>query len=100
MKSTLINRNSSLDDIREQLTGAWSSKAVRGLTLITTPFATVVMGTMEAGSNILPVIPDKTALLKWASKSNSGNMVVKAGQQVVQLPEAAVVEMVLWKAPT
>ena len=99
MKSTLINRNSSLDDIREQLTGVWSSKAVRGLTLIATPFFTVVTGTMEAGNNILPVIPDKTALLKWAGKDTSGNMVVKAGQQVVQLPEAAVVEMVLWKAP-
>lgn len=99
MRSALINRNSSLDDIREQLTGVWSSKEKDGLTLITTPFFTVVTGVMQAGNNILPVKPDKTALLKWAGKDASGNMVVKAGQSVVQLPEAAVVELILWQAP-
>ena len=99
MRSTLINRNSNFDDVREQLTGAWSSRVVRGITVITTPMFTVITGTMQAGSNILPVVPDKTALLKWAGKDVSGNLVVKAKQEVVQLPEAAVVEMVLWQAP-
>lgn len=99
MRSTLINRNSNFDDVREQLTGTWSSKEKDGLTLTTTPFFTVVTGTMQAGNNILPVKPDKTALLKWAGKDTSGNMVIKAGQQVVQLPVAAVVELILWQAP-
>ena len=99
MKSALINRNSSLEDIREQLTGIWSSKVVRGLTVTSTPFFTVVTGTMQAGSNILPIKPQQTALLKWAGKTSSGNMVVKAGQEVVQLPEAAAVELVIWNQP-
>lgn len=99
MRSALINRASNFDDVREQLTGAWSSKVIRGVTVITTPFFTVVTGTMEAGGNVLPVRPQQTAMLKWAGKDSNGNMVVKAGQEVVQLPENAVVEMVLWKAP-
>jgi hypothetical protein len=100
VKGAIITRNSSLDDIREQLSGTWSSREENGLSVFVTPFFTVITGTMQKGNNILPIKPPSTAMLKWASANSSGNMVVKAGQTTVQVPENCLVELIYWKAPT
>lgn len=100
MKSAIITRNSSLDDIREQLSGTWSSREQDGLSVFVTPLFTVITGTMKAGNNILPIKPPRTAMLKWASANSSGNIVVKAGQTIVQVPENCLIELIYWKSTT
>lgn len=103
MKSAIITRNSSLDDIREQLSGTWGS--VKGgnngeFVLTRTPFFTVLTGALSAGKHILPVTSDTASVLKWANDHNSGNILVKARQSVVELPESAVVELIYWAQPS
>lgn len=96
MKSQVINRNSTYQDIQQLLTGSWSESTQKGFTVLRTPFFTVITGTLEKGSHILPVVPNATAMLKWANAVHSGIIAVKARQEVVELPENAVVELIYW----
>jgi len=103
MKRAIITRNSSLDDIREQLSGSWGSVKSGNngeFSLTRTPFFTVLTGALSAGKHILPVTSDTASVLKWANDHNSGNILVKARQSVVELPENCLVELIYWKATT
>lgn len=99
MRSAIINRNSSMNDVREQLTGVWNEYDTgesNKYHVVKTPFFTVISATLEKGSNMLPIAPKYTAMLHWVSKDNSGSLVIKAGETVFVLPENAVVEVTYW----
>lgn len=102
MKRAIISRNSTFDDVREQLTGSWGSvKTGEGNKwLVTrTPFFVHCEAVLEKGPHILPVVPDYTKALYWTSKDGGGSLVIKAGQQTFVLPENAFCEMTIYTEP-
>lgn len=99
MKSALINRNSSFQDVQQLLTGTWGATKSGDWNVVRTPFFTVLTGVLQMGSHVLPVTPTATSILKWANANGSGAIVVHPKQQAVDLPENAAVELILWLSP-
>ena len=99
MRSALINGSSPREDIVGVLTGVWNEYDTglnKAFHVVKTPFFVVITATLQAGSHILPIAPENTAMLHWASKDSSGSIILKAHSPQFTLPEAALIEVTYW----
>lgn len=96
MRSGIINANSPKEDIWGALTGVWNEYDERGWHIVKTPFFVSLSATLQAGPQILPVIPRRAAVLSWANANANGIVVLKALDRNFVLPENAVVESTLF----
>ena len=96
MRSGIINANSPREDIWGALTGVWNEYDERGWHIVKTPFFVSLSATLQAGPQILPVIPRRAAVLSWANANANGIVVLKALDRNFVLPENSVVEATLF----
>lgn len=101
MRSAIINGGSSTQDVLGVLTGVWNEYEERGWHIVKTPFFVSMTATLSAGPQILPVVPRRPCILRWANGfGNSGNIAIKAKQKDFTLPENAVVQIELFGTET
>ena len=102
MKSQVINRNSTYQDIQQLLTGSWTSTRTgegKKWTVTRTPFFVHCEAVLEAGQHQLPEVPKTTKALYWTAKDSYGSTVLKAGQQTFSLPRNAYCEYTMFVEP-
>ena len=95
MRSALINSNSPKEDVWGVLTGIWNEYDEREWHVVKTPFMVAMTATLDAGPNMLPVMPPRTSLLSWANSGHSGSLVLKAKDRNFTMPEKAVVQVLM-----
>ena len=99
MRNAIINGSSPREEVLGVLTGVWNEYNAglnKAFHIVKTPFFVAITASLQAGNHILPVAPNNTAMLHWASKDNSGHIVIKARSTQFTLPEAAVIEVTYW----
>lgn len=99
MRSGIINANSPKEDVWGALTGVWNHYRTgqdKQWLVTKTPFFVHMEATLQAGTHQLPIAPNATKALYWTSKSSHGALLIRAGQQSFELPEAAFVELTIF----
>lgn len=99
MRSGIINANSPKEDVWGALTGVWNHYRTgqdKQWLVTKTPFFVHMEATLQAGTHQLPIAPNATKALYWTGKSNHGALLIRAGQQSFELPEAAFVELTIF----
>lgn len=99
MKNAIINGHSPKEEVLGVLTGIWNEYNAgldKAFHIVKTPFFVAITATLQAGTHILPVTPQNTAMLHWASKDNSGHIIVKARSNTFTLTEPSFIEVTLW----
>lgn len=99
MRSGIINGNSPMQDVLGVLTGIWDHYTAgpnKEWTVVKCPLFVAMSATLEAGTHILPVTPNGNALLRWASATQSGNIVIHAKDPTFTLPVNAFIEVTLY----
>lgn len=99
MRSAVVNMSSPKEEVWGVLSGVWNEYDAgnnKEFRVVKTPFYVAMSATLEAGTHILPVTPNGNALLRWASATQSGNIVIHAKDPTFTLPVNAFIEVTLY----
>ena len=97
MRSGQINRASNFVDVVEVLTGSWNEYDSGEFHIVVTPFFTVLTGTLDAGSH---VVPFRIAIPVAGTRYHAGGaveaVIVKPGQTALNINESGIFNMCLF----